>query len=303
MPRRSAAQQSIQVAGVTLTNPDRALYPHQGVTKRQLASYYAGIAEHMLPRIADRPLSLVRCPRGIGQHCFYQKHVTGTVPPGIDFTPITEKSETRQYVVLNQRQGIVGLAQLGVLEIHPWGSRTRHLERPDRLIFDMDPGPDVPWPAVIDATRQMRDLLARIGLTSFVMTTGGKGLHVVLPLQPRADWDQAKALAQGVSQQMVRMNRRRYVSVMTKSKRQGRIFIDYLRNGRGATAVAPYSPRARPGAPVATPLRWDELDRLQSPDPYTIDNLPHRLAALHQDPWAGYDHIPQSLATHTGQAG
>lgn len=279
---------------VRMTNPDRVLYPEQGITKRELADYYVTIAEWVLPHVADRPLSVVRCPKGRTGECFFQKHVNN-MPEQINAVRITEKKQTRNYLSVKDIAGVVALVQMGVLEIHPWGSRVDHLEQPDRLIFDLDPGPGVGWPRLVNAARTLRDMLEMIDLASFVRTTGGKGLHVVVPLTPRAGWDDVKQFSRGVAQQLAQSEPKNYVAVMTKAKRDDRIFVDYLRNGRGATAIASYSTRARSGAPVATPLRWDELGRIDNAAHYTVANVPRRMAALKNDPWDGFDDARQAL--------
>ena len=191
--------------------------------------------------------------------------------------------------------GLISLVQMGVLEIHVWGSRAGHLEKPDRLIFDLDPDPAVEWPQVIDAARQVRVLLDELGLTSFLKTTGGKGLHVVVPVQPRTEWDEAKAFCRAVADFMVRAAPERFIATVSKAARKGKIFIDYLRNGRGATAVAPYSTRAKPGATVSTPIAWEELTSSLHSDHFTIENLPARLGKLKKDPWADLAKTKQSI--------
>jgi bifunctional non-homologous end joining protein LigD len=287
---------TIELAGVTLTHPDRLLYREQGITKRRLAEYYLAVAELMLPELAGRPLSLVRCPRGASGACFYQKHFDEATPPSLRSLSIQERGgERREYVMVDSASGLVALAQLGVLEIHTWGSRREHLEQPDRLIFDLDPGPDVPWRAVLDAARRLRRILEDDGLASFPKLTGGKGVHLVVPVVPELDWDGARAATRAIAQRLELESPERYTTSAARSERPGRIFIDYLRNGFGATAIALYSPRARPGAPVAVPVRWDELTPRRSPDRYTIDNIERRLRALARPPWSGYGELRQHV--------
>lgn len=284
-----------EYAGIRLTSPDKVLYPEQGITKLELASYYRMIAEWMLPHIADRPLVLVRCPEGRAQECFYQKHPGTGTPKALRQFPIKEKSKTEPYVLVDDVAGLISLAQIGALEIHAWGSRTDKLEQPDRLIFDLDPDPQVPWPRVVDGAHQVREFLEQLGLESFVKTTGGKGLHLVVPIQRRHDWDEAKAFCKAVADAIVRADPHRYTANMAKAARHGKIFIDYLRNGRGATAVVPYSPRARAGAPVSTPLAWAELTAHMRSDQFTLRNVLNRLKALKADPWGAIGSIRQSL--------
>jgi bifunctional non-homologous end joining protein LigD len=287
----------VVVAGVRISHPDRILYPEQGVAKVDMARYYVDIADWILPLIERRPLSLLRCPEGTKSECFFQKHPSPSLTKGLPRVAIAEKDAERDYVYVKSVAHLVTLAQAGTLELHPWGCHVEDIEHPDIMVFDLDPGPDVTWKHMIDATRQLRDRLEHLGLASFLRTTGGKGLHVVVPLQPRADWDEVKAFAKAVAEQHAGDDPQRLTANMSKAKRQGRIFVDYLRNGRGATAIASYSPRARPGAPVAVPVRWDELDATLRPDHYNVHNLQRRLRALKQDPWAGFDEARTPLTT------
>lgn len=280
------------VAGVTLTHPDRVLWSEAGVTKRGLADYYASIADWILPQLVDRPLSLVRCPSGAGAQCFFQKHAWAGLSKAVREVDVGDKEPM---LAISDLSGLIGLVQAGVLEIHPWGSRLDDLERPDRLIFDLDPGEGTGYDAVIDGALAVRRHLEGLGLRSFVKTSGGKGLHVVLPLRPAAGWDAAKAFAKQVAEDIAAAQPDRYLSKMSKAARKGRIFIDWLRNGRGATAVAAYSTRARPGAPVSVPLGWDELSETIAPNHYTVENLPQRLRYLDSDPWAEFAGLQQAL--------
>jgi bifunctional non-homologous end joining protein LigD len=203
-------------------------------------------------------------------------------------------------LVINDLKGLLELVQAGVVEIHPWGSRYERLEQPDRLIFDLDPGEGVRWGDMIKAALHMRDLLRRIGLASFVKTTGGKGLHVVVPVEPSLDWDEAKTFTASVAEEMARESPDRYVAVMSKRVRRGRIFVDYLRNGRGATAVAAYSTRALPRASVSTPLSWDELSENLRSDHFTLSNIRHRLEFLKDDPWVDFFKVRQRIPQARG---
>jgi bifunctional non-homologous end joining protein LigD len=285
------------VAGVTLSNPERILFPEQGATKLSLARFYETIAEQILPYITDRPLTLVRCPQGRGKKCFYQKHFNETLPEHIGAVVVPEVSGGEAlYLRIDDLPGLIALVQLGVLEIHPWGSRAERLEFPDQMIFDLDPAEDVPWTQVVTAAQQLREFLVWLDLESYVKTTGGKGLHVVTPLGGRAGWQEVKDFSRAVATAMSKAAPAEFVAVLSKKRRQGKIFIDYLRNGRGATGIATYSTRARPGAPVATPLSWQELPSIPAADYYTIDSLPDRLAALPADPWSGFFSRPQSIS-------
>ncbi|HEY1261277.1 MAG TPA: DNA ligase D [Stellaceae bacterium] len=287
---------SMTIQGVRLTHPDRVLYPDQGITKLDLAHYYTAIADWALPHLAHRPLSLVRCPEGQGKTCFFQKHVGSGVPDQLGRVEIPEKTGSETYLVIEDLAGLVSLVQMGVLEIHPWGSTIKKLETPDRVTFDLDPDIDLPWERVADAALEMRDVLARLGLKSFAKTTGGKGLHVVVPLTPRLPWDEVKEFTRAVAMRMAEEAPERYLAVASKRSRQGRIYIDYLRNGRGATAIGAYSARARPGAPVSTPLFWEEVERAVRPEGFTVATVPARLASLSSDPWAEIGKLRQSIS-------
>ena len=284
------------VAGVRLSHPDKILYPEQNISKLALAEFYATIADFILPHVRHRPLTLLRCPDGRAGRVLLSE-----APQGIAAGCPARHSHQgkggrpRSIIVIDDVQGLISLVQMGVLEIHPWGSSETDLEKPDILTFDLDPGPDVGWPEVIAGARLLRHRLEELGLQSFVKTSGGKGLHLVVPIQRRTGWEEAKAFAGAVARDLVRLRPDRFTAEMKKVKRQGRIFIDYLRNDRGATTVAAYSTRAWAGAPVSTPIRWDELNRTMTPDRYRLDNLPKRLAALKNDPWPDFFKIRQGI--------
>jgi bifunctional non-homologous end joining protein LigD len=280
---------------VRLTHPDRVLYPDLGITKLALAQYYEAIKDWALPHLANRPLSLLRCPEGYDKECFYQKHLSSGVPGVLGRVEITEKSVAETYLVIENLAGLVGVVQMGVLEIHPWGSTVKTLETPDLITFDFDPDVGLPWEAVTAAAIEMREALLGIDLQSFVKTTGGKGLHVVVPVMPKLGWDQIKEFAKWVSERFAAAYPERFTTNMAKRARTGRIFIDYLRNGRGATAIGAYSARARAGAPVATPLFWEEVERGVKPDAFTVETVPARLAKLKSDPWAEMPKLRQSI--------
>ncbi|MBV9583915.1 MAG: DNA ligase D [Alphaproteobacteria bacterium] len=288
---------SIEFAGVRLTHPDRVLYPDQGITKLALAEYYEAIADWALPHLANRPLSLVRCPEGQGKECFYQKHATPAVPKVVGRVEIPEGAGTGTgtYTYIKDLAGLIAMVQMGVLEIHPWGSTVKKLETPDIVTFDFDPDIGLPWERVTEAALEMRQALLGIGLQSFAKTTGGKGLHVVVPLTPKLDWEAIKEFAKWVAEKFVTTYPDRFTSNMAKRARTGRIFIDYLRNGRGATAIGAYSARSRPGAPVATPLFWDEVEKGVKPDGFTVATVPDRLKKLKSDPWAEIGKVRQTI--------
>ena len=292
----------VAVAGVRLTHPDRVLYREQAITKLGLARYYEAVAEHIVPHVAARPLSLVRCPEGQGSQCFYQKHAGPGLPAEVKRVRIRERGgATAAYPYVDDLPGLVALVQIGVLELHPWNARVGRLERPDRLVLDLDPAPGVPWERVVEAARAIREMLAGLDLVSFVKTTGGKGLHVVAPIRPTG-WDTLHAVGEAVGAALVRRAPDRYTVSSLKAARRGRIFVDFLRNTRGATAVAAYSPRARPDAPVSTPLAWSELDGDARPGDFTVATVPRRLAARRTDPWTGFFSVDQSITARTARA-
>jgi bifunctional non-homologous end joining protein LigD len=282
--------------GFRLTSAERVLIAEPGVTKLALAQFYARIANHVLPELVGRPLSLVRCPEGGDGACFFQKHPTPGMISAIRTFELREKDgERATYFAVEDLEGLLGLVQVNAIEIHPWGARVRDPERPDRIVMDLDPAPDVPFRAVIAGARELRERFTALGLDSFVRTSGGKGLHVVVPLVPSAGWDEVRELTQSIARAMEADSPDLYLSVATKSRRAGRIFIDYLRNARGATSVASYTVRNRPGAPVATPLSWAELGRIRSGHQFTIRNIEQRLARLRVDPWAALAKTRQRL--------
>ena len=272
--------------GFELTNLDKVMYPEQGITKGALIAYLAVVAEWMLPHVARRPLTVVRCPDGHHKHCFYQKALLPGAPPAIKPLHLEESDGSKAtYMQIDSLEGLVALAQLGVLETHTWGSHTDKLERPDLLVFDLDPDVGLGWERVALAAFELRRRLHDLGLTSWLKTTGGKGLHVVVPVERRLDWDETKAFTQSVVEQMEQEDPAAYTTNMSKRARKGKVFLDYLRNGRGATFIAPYSPRARAGAPVAVPITWEELAHNVDPLAFTTATVPRRLGALKRDPW------------------
>jgi len=262
------------------------IYADRGITKRDLAIYYAAIWPWIEPHVTGRPLVIVRCPEGANGNCFFQKHPPSGLPEAVQRIEIRDKNETGIYVWVRDLEGLIALIQFGTLEIHAWGSPASDIEHPDRLIFDLDPDPAVPWKQVLDAARAMRDFLADLKLKTFVKTTGGKGLHVVAPLAQKQTWDEVKAFSRSVADEFVRRDPARFIATASKAARRGKIFIDYLRNQRGASSVVAYSTRARASAPVSTPLAWNELAKLRSAAQFTLENLPTRLVRLRRDPWA-----------------
>lgn len=305
-PSRPVAQRADKdvatVFGVRMTHPDKVMYPDDGITKRDLAEHYERLADLMLPYAFDRPVAAVRCPDGIGRGgrggCFFYKHPAEDIaPPALKRLSITEGVGTNPYVAITSAEGLVSVVQMDVLEIHTWGSRASRLESPDRVVFDLDPDVDADFSRVLEGARLVRTLLDAIGLVAFVKTTGGKGLHVVVPLTGPHTWDGVRTFSHAVAEAIARTAPDRYTSMMPKARRQGRVFVDYLRNARGATAVEAYSTRAKPRATVSVPVRWDELGPKLRPDAYDIRNLPRRLAALRRDPWEGYFDVQQSITS------
>jgi bifunctional non-homologous end joining protein LigD len=282
-----------EIAGVRITHPDRVVFADQGVTKRELVEYYVAVADRMLPYIVDRPLALVRCPQGREKECFFQKHASPGWPDLFGKIRIREKSGSDEYMYIEDVKGLAGAAQMGVLELHVWGSQVDAVEKPDRMVFDLDPDEGLPFVKVKSAAKDLKMRLEKIGLQSFPMVTGGKGIHVVVPLSRKHTWDQHRAFAEALARLMAEEEPERFIATMAKKKRTGKIFIDYLRNQRGSTAIAPFSTRARKGAYVALPVSWQGLAKLSNAHPADIKLAPK--FARGADPWAGYLKVKQSL--------
>lgn len=275
-------------ASFVLTHPTKILYPEDKITKEDLLIYYNTISEYILPFISLRPLTLLRCPSNYGE-CFYQRHYNKATPKAL------HSIDAEKYIYLDDKEGLLSLVQMGVLEIHPWGSQITHLEEPDLLIFDLDPAPKLSWSKVVTAAVKIRNYLAEYQLKSFVKSTGGKGLHVVVPINPEYGWEDIKEFTHTFVRFLEKSEPQEFISNMSKSKRRGKIFVDYLRNQRTATAVAAYSTRARVHAPVSTPLAWEELSNHIEDNSYTIKTLPERLKKLKKDPWHDFWTVKQSL--------
>ena len=299
---RSRAGKEAVVEGVKLTNADRVVFDGPGVTKLDLARYYERVADRILPHIEGRPLTLVRGPEGASKPTFYMKHTGVWAPKDLRRVKIQEKTKVGEYLVVDDLPGLISLVQMGILEVHTWNATADALEKPDRVVFDLDPDPAVPWSAVADAARLLEARLADLGLRSFLKTTGGKGLHIVVPLRPGAPWDEAFDFTRGISEQIERAHPRRFTTAIPKAARKGKILIDYLRNNRGNTAVAPYSTRARPEAPLSVPIAWDELTASLRPDQYTLANIDERLKRRRKDPWAEYFSVRQRLTAAAKKA-
>ena len=281
--------------GVTFSHPEKVLYPEQGITKRALAEYYEVVADWMLPHVVNRPISLVRCPAGRAKKCFFQRHAGSGLPPQLSEVPIEGFGEDEAFLFIKNVSGLMALVQMGVLEMHPWGSRVDNPMRPDRVVFDLDPGAGLAFADVVAAAKELRAFLKGLGLVSFLKTTGGKGLHIVVPIARRYAWSDVKSFAKRVGALMTERSPERYLTRISIAERRNKIFIDYLRNDPTSTAVGPYSTRAREGAPVATPLAWEELAPKLDPKTFDISSVPKRLAKLKSDPWEGIAKLTQKL--------
>ena len=282
-----------EIAGVHITHPDREMFAGEGVTKRDLIDYYVAVADRMLPYIEGRPLALVRCPDGTAKQCFFQKHASPGWPDQFGKIRIREKSGSDEYLYIEDVQGLIAAAQMSVLELHILGARADAVEKPDRMVFDLDPDEGLPFAKVKSAAKDLRARLKKIGLESFPMVTGGKGVHVVVPLQRKHTWDQHRAFAEALARLMADEEPERFVANMSKAKRKGKIFVDYLRNQRGSTAIAPFSTRARKGAFVALPVPWQGLAKLANAHPANLKGAAKLIWG--RDSWAGYLKVKQSL--------
>ncbi|MCA9293350.1 MAG: DNA ligase D, partial [Phycisphaerales bacterium] len=285
-----------RVGGVRISNPDRIVYPETGTTKGDVARYYDAVADWMLPHVVKRPLSLVRCPTGVEGEHFFQRHVGEGFPQDIKGVAVPEDDgASKDHVMITSKKGLLSLVQMGVLEIHPWGCRADDIETPDRLIFDLDPGPGIEWEAIVHSAIVVRDVLADMDLTSFVKTSGGKGIHVVVPITRNRSWEEAKGFTHHVANLLVRMAPKNFVATISKKARPGKVLIDYLRNQRTATAVGAYSTRAREHPTVSTPLGWAELLKTEGAEQFTVESVPKRLARLKTDPWEAIGKVRQSI--------
>lgn len=278
-----------------ISHPDRRMFAECDYTKSDVANYYRVMAKWILPELADRPLSLLRCPEGSQQECFFQKHHAASLGDAVHAVALEQKSGREQYLYVDSADGLLDLVQMNTLELHPWGAKVDEPEQPDRLVFDLDPDPGVNWQQIVAAARDLRDKLKLAGLQSFVRLSGGKGLHVVVPIARGPSWDTARGFCEAFARAMTEHAPKTYVATMSKDKRKNRIFIDWLRNARGATSVASWSLRARAGAPVAVPLRWEELGRIKRPDAYDLNGAMQRGARLQSDPWPDFATLDQVL--------
>ncbi|HEY4362011.1 MAG TPA: non-homologous end-joining DNA ligase [Bryobacteraceae bacterium] len=268
---------SAVVNGIAITHPDRIISATGHITKGELAEYYSSVADFLLPRIARRPLSLLRCPSGIGGECFFQRNPGKGLGPDVHLFRFRHKGKTYDYLYIEEEKGLLELIQMGTIEIHPWGSTIDAIDYPDRLVFDLDPAPDVPFDALKKAARDLQERLQKKGLDSGLKCTGGKGLHVTVPLKGKDSWSEVKSFAAALAKEMVDASPDAYIATMSKAKRAGKIFLDYLRNDYTATSIADYAVRARPGAPVALPLEWKQLKGLRAADQFSMKDVQEQL--------------------------
>jgi bifunctional non-homologous end joining protein LigD len=285
----------LDVSRLEITHPDRVLYPEQGITKRDLMVYYARVARWMLPHLVQRPLMLVRCPEGEGQQCFHQKHPSAGMPRAVQQVVVEQKKGPEPNLMVTDVEGLLGLVQVGALEIHTWGSRAGSLDTPDQLVFDLDPEVGLPWERIQEAALALRVRLEADGLTCFVKATGGKGLHLVVPVTPSRPWEEIKQYARRTVDTLVAAAPQKYVATMAKRRREGKIFLDYLRNASGATSICVFSTRARQGAPLAVPIDWQELESARQPLQVPLRSLETRWASLEVDPWRGFEDARASI--------
>ena len=297
-------QQKTEMGGVKITHPEKILDAESGLTKRALAEYFEAVADNMLPHVADRPLSVVRCPDGNRKPCFFQKHTGVGTAHEVKSVSIRNRKngEKEEFLTVDSVEGLIGLAQMGVLEVHTWGCRNESVDQPDRIVFDLDPDSAIKWEMLASTALEFRKRLNKVGLKSFLKGTGGKGLHVVAPIVPEYDWRTIKEFAHELVLQLEREQPKLYVTKMSLAARKGRIFLDYLRNDRESTSVAPYSPRARSGAPVSMPLKWDELKLGEMPK-FHISDFQEWRSRLRKDPWKELLEVRQKLTSKAlGQA-
>ncbi len=295
MPDKSGKSRP-DVGGIGISNPQRVIDDRSGVTKLQLAQYYLAVGEWLMPHLAKRPLSIVRAPDGVSGESFFQRHCGRLKMPHMRVLDKSLDPEHARLIQADSVTAVVEAAQMGTIEFHTWNARSDRIDRPDRMVFDLDPDPELPWSSMIEATTMTLDLLGELGLRAFLKTSGGRGMHVVVPIERRQSWDLVNDFARGVTVRLAKEAPEQIVAKMGPKNRVGRIFVDYLRNQRGASTVAAYSARARPGLPVSVPITVDELDRISGADHWNIFNVRERLDAQSLDPWAEYASTRQSLS-------
>ncbi|WPU63848.1 DNA ligase D [Peredibacter starrii] len=293
------AQEVVKEIAKEISSPDKILFKKEKITKQQVLDFYRTVSKVMLPYMAGRPLSLVRCPNGSESQCFFQKHISGKVPDAFNTFPIKEEKGPGIYLSIDSKRGLEELVQLNAFEIHAWNSHWENYMRPDQIVMDLDPGPGVTWKEVVDGAFELKEMLEDLGLESFVKLTGGKGLHLHIPVAPLYDWDQIKSFSEALALELVSRNPKKYVANMSKKIRHKKIFVDYLRNGYGATAVVPYSLRAKPLSAVALPVEWSELKRIKGPQEFTIDKALKKIKSRKRDPWTGMLKLKQKISILT----
>jgi bifunctional non-homologous end joining protein LigD len=293
---KKAGRPTPESFGIEISNPDRIIYPEEGLTKADLANYYAAVEPLIMVDVADRPMTLIRCPQGRGKKCFFQKHDSGTFGPDVKHIPIKEKDgEVQDYLYLDDIKGLLACVQMGTVEFHGWGSKVDNVEYPDRLVFDLDPDVGLDFEKVKAAAVQLKGLLGDLGLVTFPLLSGGKGIHVVVPLDASRNWPTVKSFADRFSRAIAEAEPDMFTANIRKVQRKGRIFLDWLRNQRGATAVMPYSARAREGAPVSAPVAWEELDEYKGGNHFTIRDADELLDRAHSKLLAGWGKAKQAL--------
>jgi bifunctional non-homologous end joining protein LigD len=280
---------------MVLTHPDRMVFPALGLTKRDLASYHDTVAEWELPHLRGRPLTLVRCAGAVGAECYFMKHSKVWAPAALRRVRIQEQTKLGEYLVADDEAALLALVQMDAIELHTWNSRVEHVEKPDRIVIDLDPGPRVEWRRVVAGARLVREVLRAAGLESFVKTTGGRGLHVVAPIVAGRGWSECLQFSRAVAQVIEREDPGSYTTRYAKAGREDKILLDYLRNNRTNTSIAAFSPRAREGAPVSVPLDWEELSPRLRPERFDVRTVPRRLRRLRRDPWARMWNVRQRL--------
>ncbi len=295
-PEVKSSPEGNVVHGVKISHPERLIWPSLGISKLDLARYYDGVAQWILPQLARRPLTLVRCPDGAEKPCFYQRHLAMGASPGDVKTFKRERSSKGYYIYIDSHSALITLVQNGAVELHTWGATGPDVQHPDRVTLDLDPDEDLDWAQLVRATEMTRTMVEALKLKCFLKTTGGKGLHVVFPIQPKLDWSEVKEFSRLIAEFLVRAQPKLFTAKVAKLRREGKVFVDYLRNSETASAVAAFSARARPGAGVSTPLAWDELGADEDlRQKFTVRTVPQRLATLKKDPWADYGKTRQSI--------
>jgi bifunctional non-homologous end joining protein LigD len=297
MPAKSVGEEKAvaPAQSVKITHPDRLVWPSLKITKLDLVRYCEEVGDWFLPHVKDRPLTMVRCPNGAEAKCFYQRHLLMGASPGNVSTFKRERSSKGAYIYVSTVDAVISAVQNGAVEFHTWGVTVPDVKHPDRFTLDLDPDPDLPWKMLVEATRLTKTLLDGLGLKSFLKTTGGKGLHVVVPIEPKLGWDDVKEFTRLIAEFLAKAEPSRFTPKIAKQARVGKIFMDYLRNSETASAVAAFSPRARPGAMVSTPLAWEELGAADLRSKFTLKTVPLRLKRLKADPWEDYWRTRQSI--------